>query len=490
MKNGYRSLRDFLNFLEKKNKLKKVRQKVDPNLEMTELSRRSIHSKGPALLFENPTGFFKKRVLCNLFGTVERIAMSIGGNDTQSLKKIGKLIAFLKEPNAPKNFSGFMKRLKKLKSIWFTNVKNVKRAVCQEVILKENNINLFDIPIMRCWPKDVAPLITFGITITKNQNLNRYNLGIYRQQLLSENKLIMRWLPQRGGASDFYIWKKKYPSQPFPIAVSIGADPATILSAVIPIPNEISEYAFAGILRGYRSEVTKCISIPIHVPASSELILEGYIHPEEYSQEGPHGDHTGYYGTVEKFPVFTVTHITKRNDYIYHSTYSGRPLDEPSVLGIAMNEILIPILKKKFSEIVDFYLPYEACSYRFAIVTIKKEYSGQARQVMMGIWTYLKQFIYTKFIIVCDEDINARDWKEVIWAISTRSDPSRDVFLIKNTPIDYLDFSSEIEGLGSKMGIDATNKFPGETNRAWGRTIKMKKSIEKKVEKIWKHLKI
>ncbi|WMY97580.1 MAG: 4-hydroxy-3-polyprenylbenzoate decarboxylase [Arsenophonus sp.] len=482
-------LRKFIIFLEKKNKLKKINLSVDPFLEMTEISYRTLKKNGPALLFENPKGF-SMPVLCNLFGNIERILMSIGKPDLSSLSEFGKLLAFLKEPKPPKNFSDFFNNWSKFKQILYMPTKTVYSAVCQEQIFKFEEVNLFDIPIMHCWPKDIAPLITWGIVITENIKMKRYNLGVYRQQLLNKNKLIIRWLPNRGGALDFIQWKKKYSLKPFPVSIVLGAEPAVIFSAIVPIPNHLSEYSFAGLLKGSRSKVVKCISNNLEVPVNSEIILEGYINPNEVANEGPYGDHTGYYNMVDKFPVFTVTHITQRKKPIYHSTYTGRPPDEPSILGSVLNEIFVPIIQKQYPEILDFYLPPEGCSYRLGIVTIKKQYPGQAKYIMMGIWSYLKQFMYTKIIIVCDEDINARNWKDVIWAISTRLDPKRDVLIIENTPIDYLDFASPLSGLGSKIGLDATNKLPGETVREWGEPILMKKEIKEKIDKIWEKLSI
>ncbi|MGP1938989.1 MAG: 4-hydroxy-3-polyprenylbenzoate decarboxylase [Arsenophonus sp. ET-DL9-MAG3] len=485
----YRDLRDFILFLEKKKELKRISHEIDPCLEMTEIADRTLRARGPALLFENPKGFVMP-VLCNLFGTVERVAMGMCKENIHELHEIGKLLSFLKEPDPPKGFSDLIDKLPKFKQIFNMPTKRLKSTFCQEQIWQGNDVNLFRFPIMRCWPEDIAPLITWGLTITKGPHRALQNLGIYRQQLLTKNKLIMRWFPQRGGALDFQEWSNKNPTKPFPIAVALGADPATILAAVTPIPDTFSEYAFAGLLRGHRSEVVKCISNDLEVPASAEIILEGYIDPEEFAIEGPYGDHTGYYNEVDKFPVFTVTHITQRNDAIYHSTYTGRYPDEPSILATALNEILIPILQKQFPEIIDFYLPPEGCSYRLAIVTMKKQYAGHAKHIMFGVWSYLKQFMYTKLIIVCDEDINARDWNDVIWAITTRMDPARDTVIIENTPIDYLDFASPISGLGSKMGFDATNKWRGETQREWGRPVIMTEKIKKRIDKIWHKLDI
>lgn len=485
----YSDLRDFISLLEQKKELKRISYEVDPYLEMTEIADRTLRAGGPALLFENPKGF-SMPVLCNLFGTVGRVAMGMGQENIQALHEVGKLLVFLKEPDPPKGLADLIDKLPKFKQVLNMQTKRLKSAACQEQIWQGDDVDLFRIPIMHCWPEDVAPLITWGLTVTRGPHKTRQNLGIYRQQLLTKNKLIMRWLSHRGGALDFQEWCNKYPAKPFPVTVALGADPATILAAVTPIPDTLSEYAFAGLLRGHRSTVVKCISNELEVPAGAEIILEGYIDPEEFAPEGPYGDHTGYYNEVDKFPVFTVTHITQRSDAIYHSTYTGRPPDEPAVLGAALNEVLIPILQKQFPEIVDFYLPPEGCSYRLAVVTIKKQYAGHAKRVMMIVWSYLRQFMYTKFIIVCDEDINARDWNDVIWAITTRMDPARDTVMMENTPIDYLDFASPISGLGSKMGLDATNKWPGETQREWGRTIVMTEKIKKRIDDIWHELDI
>ena len=344
------------------------------------------------------------------------------------------------------------------------------------------------LPIQTCWPGDAGPLVTWPLVITRGPNKERQNLGIYRQQLIGRNKLIMRWLGHRGGALDFQEWQEAHPGEPFPVAVALGADPATILGAVTPVPDTLSEYGFAGLLRGSRTELVKCLGSNLQVPASAEFVLEGHLQPGEYADEGPFGDHTGYYNEVERFPVFTVDRITHRRDPIYHSTYTGRPPDEPAVLGVAMNEIFVPILKKQFPEIVDFYLPPEGCSYRMAVVTMKKQYPGHAKRVMMGVWSFLRQFMYTKFVIVCDDDVNARDWKDVIWAITTRMDPVRDTVMVENTPIDYLDFASPVAGLGSKMGLDATSNWPGETTREWGRAISMDDDVKQRVDEMWSEL--
>jgi 4-hydroxy-3-polyprenylbenzoate decarboxylase len=396
----------------------------------------------------------------------------------------------LKEPEPPKGFRDAISKIPVYKQVLNMPVKMIKKPLCQQVIIEGADVDLTKLPIQKCWPGDVAPLITWGLTVTRGPHKERQNLGIYRQQLISKNKIIMRWLSHRGGALDFQEFKQTNPGEKYPISVALGADPATILGAVTPVPDTLSEYAFAGLLRGAKTEVAKCISNDLEVPATAEIILEGYLDPAEVAPEGPYGDHTGYYNEVDNFPVMTVTHITHRKDPIYHSTYTGRPPDEPAILGVALNEVFVPILQKQFPEIQDFYLPPEGCSYRLAIVTIKKQYAGHAKRVMMGVWSFLRQFMYTKFVIVCDDDINARDWKDVIWAMTTRMDPSRDTVLIENTPIDYLDFASPVSGLGSKMGMDATNKWPGETNREWGEPIVMTEEVKTDVDNIWDELNI
>ncbi|MDG6895673.1 4-hydroxy-3-polyprenylbenzoate decarboxylase [Volucribacter amazonae] len=483
----YKNLRDFIALLEQQGELKRISQEIDPYLEMTEIADRTLRAGGPALLFEKPKGFAMP-VLCNLFGTAKRVALGMGQQDTQALREVGKLLAFLKEPEPPKGLKQLMGQLPQWKQVLNMPTKVLNKADCQQIIWQDEQVDLYQLPIMQCWKDDIAPLITWGLTITKGPHKSRQNLGIYRQQLIGKNKLIMRWLSHRGGALDFQEWQQANPNQPFPVSVALGADPATILSAVTPIPDSLSEYAFAGLLRGNKTEVVKSVSNDLQVPASAEIVLEGYIDPKEQALEGPYGDHTGYYNEQEYFPVFTVTHITMRQNPIYHSTYTGRPPDEPAVLGEALNEVFIPILQKQFPEIVDFYLPPEGCSYRLAVVTMKKQYAGHAKRVMMGVWSFLRQFMYTKFVIVCDDDINARDWKDVIWAITTRCDPARDLTLVENTPIDYLDFASPIAGLGSKMGIDATNKWQGETQREWGTPIKKDPEVVKRIDQLWDEL--
>lgn len=483
----YTDLRDYIAQLEKQGELKRISYPINPHLEMTEIADRVLRQGGPALLFENPIGY-NMPVLCNLFGTPKRVAMGMGRDDISALREIGHLLAFLREPEPPKGIRDFFSELPKYKQVLNMPVKQRSSAPCQEIIIQNDDVDLTQIPIMHCWPDDVAPLITWGLTITKGPKKDRQNLGVYRLQRLAKNKLIMRWLAHRGGALDFQEWKTAKPGEKFPVAIALGADPATILAAVTPVPDTLSEFAFAGLLRGHRSEVVSALSCDLLVPASAEIVLEGYIDPQETALEGPYGDHTGYYNEVERFPVFTITHITHRKDAIYHSTYTGRPPDEPAVMGLALNEVFIPILQKQFPEIIDFYLPPEGCSYRIAVVTIKKQYAGHAKRIMMGVWSYLRQFMYTKFVIVCDDDINARDWKDVMWAISTRMDPKRDVTFIENTPIDYLDFASPISGLGSKMGLDATNKWAGETTREWGNVIKKDAKVVEHIDTIWHEL--
>jgi 4-hydroxy-3-polyprenylbenzoate decarboxylase len=480
----YKDLRDFIAQLEQRGQLHRIKVEVDPVLEMTEIADRTLRAGGPALLFEKPKGY-NIPVLANLFGTPERVALGMGQTDVAALREVGKLLAFLKEPEPPKGLKDAFSKLPIFKQVLNMSAKVVKKAPCQQVVLSGEQVDLTTLPVMTCWPGDAAPLITWGLTVTRGPHKERQNLGIYRQQVLGKNKVIMRWLSHRGGALDFLEWQKAHPGQRFPVAVALGADPATILGAVTPVPDTLSEYAFAGLLRGDNTEVVQCVSCDLQVPASAEFVLEGYIEPGEMAAEGPYGDHTGYYNEVDNFPVFTVTHITHREQPIYHSTYTGRPPDEPAILGVALNEVFVPILQKQFPEIVDFYLPPEGCSYRLAVVTMKKQYPGHAKRVMMGVWSFLRQFMYTKFVIVCDDDINARDWNDVIWAITTRMDPARDTTMIENTPIDYLDFASPVSGLGSKMGMDATNKWPGETNREWGEPIQMRDDIKQKVDANW-----
>jgi len=483
----YKDLRDFIRQLEAKGELVRITQPIDTDLEMTEIADRTLRAGGPALLFENPKNH-DMPVLANLFGTPERVAMGMGQDSVEALREVGKLLAYLKEPEPPKGLRDLWEKLPVFKQVLNMPAKVLKKAPCQEVVLTGDDVDLSKIPVQRCWPGDAAPLVTWGLSVTKGPHKKRQNLGIYRQQVIGKNKLIMRWLSHRGGALDFREWCQTHPGEPYPVSVALGADPATILGAVTPVPDTLSEYAFAGLLRGDKTEVVKSISNDLQVPASAEIVLEGYIAQDETAPEGPYGDHTGYYNEVDDFPVFTVTHITHRKDPIYHSTYTGRPPDEPAILGVALNEVFVPILQKQFPEIVDFYLPPEGCSYRMAVVTMKKQYPGHAKRVMMGVWSFLRQFMYTKFVIVCDDDVNARDWNDVIWAITTRMDPARDTVMIENTPIDYLDFASPVSGLGSKMGMDATNKMPGETDREWGVPIVMDEDVKKRIDDIWDSL--
>ena len=458
---NFNDLRDFLTHLENIGQLKRISHPIDPHYEMTEISDRTLRAKGPALLFENPIGY-DMPVLTNLFGTPERVALGMGRSDMQGLREVGEWLSYLKEPEPPRGIKDLFEKLPVFKQVLNMPAKRLRRAPCQEIIWQDNDVDLDKIPVMSCWPQDIAPLMTWGLTVTKGPAKKRQNIGIYRQQKLSKNKIIMRWLAHRGGALDFQDWHKENPDKPFPVSVAFGADPATILAAVTPIPDSLSEYAFAGLLRGRRSEVVKSISNDLDIPASAEMVLEGYIDPSEFAEEGPYGDHTGYYNEAETHRVFTVTHITMRNKPIYHSTYTGRPPDEPAVLGVALNEVFVPLLQKQFPEIADFYLPPEGCSYRLAIVTLKKQYPGHAKRVMMGVWSFLRQFMYTKYVIVCDEHVNPRNWDEVILAMTDNMAPVEDSLMIGNTPIDSLDFASPVAGLGSKMGMDATIKSAPE----------------------------
>lgn len=490
---NYSSLRDFIAQLEKIGQLKRISTEVDPHLEMTEIADRVLSAGGPALLFENPKGHTIP-VLANLFGTPERVAMAVTANDGDSsdwksaLREVGRLLAYLKEPEPPKGLRDAWDKWPVLKQVLNMAPKFVSSAPCQEIVWDGDAVDLSRLPIQTCWPDDAAPLVTWGLVVTRGPNKVRQNLGIYRQQLIARNKLIMRWLAHRGGALDFAEHCKANPGVPFPISVVLGCDPATILGAVTPVPDSLSEYQFAGLLRGAKTELVKCIGNDLQVPAQSEIVLEGVLHQGETADEGPFGDHTGYYNETSKFPVFTVERITMRSKPIYHSTYTGKPPDEPAVLGLALNEIFVPLLQKQFPEIADFYLPPEGCSYRMAVVSMKKQYPGHAKRVMFGIWSFLRQFMYTKFIIVVDDDVDIRDWKEVIWALTTRVDAARDTLIVENTPIDYLDFASPVAGLGSKMGIDATNKWAGETTREWGRPIVMDAAVKARVDAMWKDL--
>ena len=490
----YRDLRDFIAQLEQLGELKRVSLPVSPHLEMTALCDRTLRAGGPALLFENPTGH-SMPVLANLFGTTRRVALGMGVNDVSELRQFGEVLASLKEPEAPKGFKELMGLGSLVKTLWNMAPKELRSAPCQDVVWEGKDVDLARLPIQHCWPDDVAPLITWGLVITKGPHKARQNLGIYRQQVLGPNKVILRWLAHRGGALDFREHCALNPGKPYPVCVALGADPATILGAVTPVPDSLSEYQFAGLLRGSRTELVKALGSELRVPASAEIVLEGHIYPDaahasgfEHALEGPYGDHTGYYNERDWFPVFTIDRITQKREPIYHSTYTGKPPDEPAMLGLAMNELFVPLLQRQYPEITDFYLPPEGCSYRLAVVQIKKAYPGHARRVMFGIWSFLRQFMYTKFIIVVDDDINVRDWKEVIWAMTTRVDPTRDTLLVDSTPIDYLDFASPVSGLGSKMGIDATNKWPGETSREWGRPMKMDADVTARVDQIWQTL--
>ena len=483
----YTDLRDFIDYLEKRGELVRITQEIDPYLEMTEISDRTLRAKGPALLFENPKGY-SVPVLCNLFGTPDRVAMGMGQESLSALRDVGTLLAFLKEPEPPKGLRDLWEKRHDFKQVLNMPVKQIKHPPCQEIVLEGDAVNLDTLPIQTCWPGDAGPLVTWPLVITRGPDKERQNLGIYRMQKIAKNKLIMRWLAHRGGALDYRDWQKKFPGKPYPVAVALGADPATTLGAVTPVPDTLSEYAFAGLLRGEKTQVAKCLGSDLQVPATAEYILEGFLYPGEEADEGPFGDHTGYYNEVERFPVFTVERITHRKDPIYHSTYTGRPPDEPAVLGVALNEVFVPILQKQFPEIVDFYLPPEGCSYRMAIVSMKKQYPGHAKRVMMGVWSFLRQFMYTKFVIVTDDDVDVRNWEDVVWALTTRMDPVRDTVMIENTPIDYLDFASPVSGLGSKMGLDATNKMPGETNREWGEPITMDSAVKQRVDDLWDQL--
>jgi 4-hydroxy-3-polyprenylbenzoate decarboxylase len=499
----YADLRDFIGQLEACGELRRIRAPVSPALEITEICDRTLRAGGPALLFEDTAGSAIP-VLGNLFGTPRRVAFGMGADSVEALRDVGELLASLKEPEPPKGFRDALGKVAMLKAaLWDMAPKLVRSAPCQQVIWDGAEVDLGRLPVQTCWPGDAGPLITWGLVVTRGPHKKRQNLGIYRQQVLGRNRLIMRWLAHRGGALDFREHRLARAGEPFPIAVALGADPATMLGAVTPVPDSLSEYQFAGLLRGARSETVRCLGIDLQVPASAEIVLEGHIRPDpanasgsisaanagyETALEGPFGDHTGYYNEVERFPVFTVDRITMRRDPIYHSTYTGKPPDEPSVLGVALNEVFVPILRRTFPEIVDFYLPPEGCSYRMAVVSMRKQYPGHAKRVMFGVWSVLRQFMYTKFIVVVDEDVNARDWRDVIWAITTRMDPGRDTVLVENTPIDYLDFASPVSGLGSKMGLDATNKMPGETSREWGRPIAMDAEVKARVDAMWNDL--
>jgi len=488
----YRDLRDFVARLERAGELKRVAAEVDPRLEMTEICDRVLKAGGPAVLFERPKGHTIP-VLGNLFGTTQRVALALGAEEgadpLAALRDVGKLLAFLKEPDPPKGFRDVIERWVPIgREVLHMAPKKLSSASCQEIVWEGREVDLGRLPVQTCWPGDAGPLITWGLVVTRGPGKPRQNLGIYRQQVIAPDRVIMRWLAHRGGALDFRDHCAAHPGAPFPVAVALGADPATILGAVTPVPDTLSEYQFAGLLRGARTEVVKCIGSDLEVPAAAEIVLEGSIRPGDTALEGPFGDHTGYYNEQERFPVFALDRITMRRDPLYHSTYTGKPPDEPAVLGVALNEVFVPLLQKQFPEIADFYLPPEGCSYRLAVASMKKQYPGHAKRVMFGIWSYLRQFLYTKIVVVVDDDVNARDWKEVIWALTTRVDAARDVTIVDNTPIDYLDFASPVAGLGSKMGIDATNKWPGETGRGWGRPIAMDDAVKKRVDGLWREL--
>jgi 4-hydroxy-3-polyprenylbenzoate decarboxylase len=481
----YCDLREFIAQLEANGDLKRIRTEVSPRLEMTEICDRVLRAGGPALLFERPSGH-EMPVLANLFGAVRRIAAAMGVASEGALRDVGRMLALLREPEPPKGLRDLWDKFPVWKQLLNMPPRTVSGAPCQEIVLEGSDVDLARLPVQTCWPQDAGPLITWGLTVTRGPAKPRQNLGIYRQQVIGRNRVIMRWLAHRGGALDFQDHRKTT-AQPFPVAVALGADPATMLAAVTPIPDALSEYQFAGLLRGARTELVKCLGSTLEVPASAEIVLEGHIR-EETAEEGPHGDHTGYYNEAERFPVMTIERITMRRAPIYHSTYTGKPPDEPAMLGVALNEVFVPLLQKQFPEIVDFYLPPEGCSYRLAVVTMKKQYPGHAKRVMFGVWSYLRQFMYTKLIVVCDDDVNARDWKEVVWALTTRVDAARDTTIVDNTPIDYLDFASPVAGLGSKMGIDATNKWPAETGRRWGRPIVMDEAVKRRVDGLWREL--
>ena len=480
----YRDLREFIDKLENIGELKRVTTPVSPHLEMTNFCDKVLNNAGPAILFENPTGY-NMPVLGNLFGTTRRVALGMGKDNITELRKVGEYLAELKEPQPPKGVKDAFSKLPMLKQLYNMMPKVINNVPVHQIIIEKEDVDLGKLPIWHCHKDDIAPLITWGLVVTRGPYKKRQNLGIYRQQIIDKNRVIMRWLSHRGGALDYLEHCKVNPDKPYPVAVVLGCDPATILGAVTPVPDILSEYQFAGLLRGSRTELTQCLLSDLQVPAYAEIVLEGFIYPKDTAMEGPYGDHTGYYNEQEEFPVFTIEKITMRENAIYHSTYTGKPIDEPAILGEALNEVFVPLLQKQYPEIIDFYLPPEGCSYRLAIVSIKKRYAGHAKRVMLGIWSFLRQFMYTKFIIVVDEDINIRDWKDVIWAITTRVDPLRDTTMIDRTPIDYLDFASPIAGLGSKMGIDATNKLNGETTREWGQIIVPDSQIDAKMEQLY-----
>ncbi len=504
---AYRDLRDFIDQLERDGELVRVRAEVDPKLEMTAFCDRVLRRGGPAILFERPKGTFRAPsgatipVLGNLFGTPGRVARAMGAdpaNWRESLREVGRLLAFLKEPEPPKGLKDAWQNTRPVfMKVLDMAPKERSSAPCQDVVLEGSDVDLARLPVQTCWPGDAGPLITWGLTVTRGPHKKRQNLGIYRQQVIGRNKLIVRWLAHRGGALDARDHAGANPGTPFPVAVALGADPATILGAVTPVPDTLSEYQFAGLLRGGRTEIVRCLTHDLQVPAAAEIVLEGHLARDaadptgyETAAEGPFGDHTGYYNEVERFPVLTIERMTMRRDPIYHSTYTGKPPDEPAMLGVALNEVFVPLLQRQFPEIADFHLPPEGCSYRLAVVSMKKQYAGHAKRVMFGVWSFLRQFMYTKFIVVTDDDVDVRDWKEVVWAITTRVDPARDTLIVGSTPIDYLDFASPVSGLGGKMGIDATNKWPGETAREWGRPIAMDPAVAARVDALLGELRL
>jgi 4-hydroxy-3-polyprenylbenzoate decarboxylase len=480
----YRDFRDFLTKLEERGELRRVSAPVNPRLEMTEICDRVLRRGGPAVLFEQPTGF-DIPVLANLFGTPKRVALGMGEESVDALREIGELLAFLRQPEPPKGMRDALDKLPIFRKVMNMAPKTRRSAPWQANAQEGPDVDLGRLPVQTCWPGDAGPLITWGLVITRGPEKERQNLGIYRQQVIGRNRTIMRWLSHRGGALDFRDWQLARPGEPFPVVVALGADPATILGAVTPVPDTLSEFAFAGLLRGSRTEVVDCAPNGLQVPTGAEIVLEGHLQPGDTAPEGPFGDHTGYYNEVEEFPVFTIDRMSWRDDPIYHSTYTGRPPDEPAILGVALNEVFVPLFRRQFPEVVDFYLPPEGCSYRVAVVSMKKAYPGHARRIMLGVWSFLRQFMYTKFVIVTDDDVDVRSWTDVVWALSTRMDPARDTVMIENTPIDYLDFASPVAGLGSKIGFDATNKWPGETEREWGRPIEMDEETRRRIDELW-----
>jgi 4-hydroxy-3-polyprenylbenzoate decarboxylase len=486
----YASLRDFMARLEREGALARVAAPVSPHLEITEIHTRLLADGGPAVLFEQVLrsggGHYAMPLLTNLFGTVERVALAMD-RTPDKLREVGETLAFLKQPEPPGGWREAIELLPLLKTVLAMKPRTVGSAPCQEVVLKGTEIDLGLLPIQTCWPDEPAPLITWPLVVTKGPGEGRedgFNLGIYRMQVLGRDRTLMRWLAHRGGAQHHRRWGEEK-HEPLPAAAVIGADPATLIAAVTPVPDTLSEYQFAGLLRGRKVELVPCVSVPLKVPAEAEIVLEGHVSLDAYADEGPYGDHTGYYNAVERFPVFQISAMTMRRAPIYLSTFTGRPPDEPSVLGAALNEVFIPLLQQQFPEIVDFWLPPEGCSYRIAVVSIRKAYAGHAKRVMMGVWSFLRQFVYTKFVIVVDADIDARDWKDVMWAVATRMDPARDITVIENTPIDYLDFASPVAGLGGKIGLDATDKWPGETTRSWGRKLRMAEAVVAEVTRKW-----